>query len=702
MNNFTSVTKKLAIHLVVLVQIAGVAGFGFTSIALASETPAPGNEASVTYAPCPTVTGASAPTGSAAATYVFNPASCKWENSYYRWDPVTRVTTALYDQTPILNSAGTAWEYTEWYFSPAAGTYKSRTISIPVPQQAPQTPESVPQNATGGTPANYSGGPIGNGSNYNNSSTISNTGPYSGNSINGNNVNDINYNLNNSTGIFTGLNSYATSGNAFVMGNNTGGNATSGDANAAANYLNMIQSAWLPSLGPVSTFNASLQGSHFGDILFNPDAVIRNTGTASDNSVANNADNNLNITSTTDSTIVNDINIGSTSGDATVSQNTNGGNASTGDATAVANIINMINSRIASGGSFIGNVDIHGNLDGDILLPASILAMLKNTGYGSNNSIANNANTNMNVNVDKNNSIINNVDLAAQSGTALVDSNTNAGSATSGDANTSLKQANIVGANANGTKGLLVFVNVLGKWTGMLWDGTGLSSIQGTGPESNNSIANNSNTDINADFTQNNTIVNNLDLRAQSGDASVVANTNAGSATSGDAYAGANILNMIDSNVNFTDWFGILFINVFGSWNGSFGTDTAAGNKPKPTGGAVLNNSASTSSNSANGSSSNSSASASTSSSLKSVSRLASSISGSTGATQSTQPESKPGVTSSTSTSTPSIGGTVGSATTAGNASSSATFVWGGIVLASLVGLIVLNRSRLVAGLKRS
>jgi hypothetical protein len=65
---------------------------------------------------------------------------------------------------------------------------------------------------------------------------------------------------------------------------------------------------------------------------------------------------------------------------------------------------------------------------------------------------------------------------------------------------------------------------------------------------------------------------------AQSGDATVSGNTNGGNAKTGDAHAGANIANIVNTNINLSDWFGMLFINVFGSWVGSFGVNTAAGN----------------------------------------------------------------------------------------------------------------------------
>jgi len=98
------------------------------------------------------------------------------------------------------------------------------------------------------------------------------------------------------------------------------------------------------------------------------------------------------------------------------------------------------------------------------------------------------------------------------------------------------------------------------------------SAALGSGITDNSALA------INA--SDNQSITNNIKAQATSGDASVENNTTAGNATSGDAHAAVNILNMNGSQFALSDWFGVLFINVLGSWNGSFGIDTAAGNLP--------------------------------------------------------------------------------------------------------------------------
>lgn len=108
----------------------------------------------------------------------------------------------------------------------------------------------------------------------------------------------------------------------------------------------------------------------------------------------------------------------------------------------------------------------------------------------------------------------------------------------------------------------------------------GTNAVAVTGPNSNNTIQNNGSLTVDVDHTSNNLINNNVNVSAHSGDATVSNNTKGGDATSGDASAGVNILNMVDSEFDIDDWFGILFINVFGKWRGSFGINTEAGNRP--------------------------------------------------------------------------------------------------------------------------
>jgi hypothetical protein len=123
---------------------------------------------------------------------------------------------------------------------------------------------------------------------------------------------------------------------------------------------------------------------------------------------------------------------------------------------------------------------------------------------------------------------------------------------------------------------LVVFVNVKGKWVGMLFNAPAgaQAAVIGGGITSNTQGA------AAASSTTDQSITNTINVSARSGDASVSGNQLAGNAASGNANASVNLLNMLGSQLSLTNWFGVLFINVLGDWNGSFGVDTAAGNLP--------------------------------------------------------------------------------------------------------------------------
>ncbi len=493
----------------------------------------------------PGSTGPQSPTGVSGSTYVFNSVSGLWENDQYTWDPVTKQTKPKVAPTYSFNPVTQMWDTTEWYFSPEAGKYVPNKVSTAI----------RPVSLGGGGGGNFS---------------INGTGPNSNNTINNTGTSTGTFDLFFNASISNQISSTTSSGDALLQGNTIGGNALSGDAEAIANILNLLQSSW-GSQSDIATFIASLDGTIFGDLLLDPAALAGAAGSSDvDITVSNNA------------SINNDINVAVNSGDATVSGNTKAGDATSGNARALINLLNLINSSITSDKSFIGILNINGDLNGDILLPQSFLEyLLYATGPNSNNQINGGTSNNLAVTTDTNRSIVNDIDAEAGTGDASVSQNTSAGSAGSGTADTKVNTMNLVGQNVNGKNGLLVFVNVFGKWVGLLFNAPqGTSSIATTGPNSNNTINDAGSNKLTVNATENSLINNDVDVTARSGDATVSGNTSAGNAKSGNADIGVSILNLIDSNLNFSDFFGVLFINVFGSWNGSFGIDTAAGNRP--------------------------------------------------------------------------------------------------------------------------
>ena len=55
------------------------------------------------------------------------------------------------------------------------------------------------------------------------------------------------------------------------------------------------------------------------------------------------------------------------------------------------------------------------------------------------------------------------------------------------------------------------------------------------------------------------------------GNATVSGNTTGGNAKSGNANTAVNIANLMNDQLNLSNWFGVLFINIFGNWMGSMG-----------------------------------------------------------------------------------------------------------------------------------
>lgn len=506
-------------------------------------------------------TGPDKPTGAESSSYVQNKETGNWESDTYIWDPNTGKTTPKNEAKYSYNPATSQWETTEWRYDAPSGKYVPNVVTTSNQAPVDLSPEEKAKALE--NTASESGAP-------------SSTPAKEANSQSADSNNGAKKNTDNE-GFFSGffnavisndIGSSATSGDAAVSGNTQGGSATSGDAAAIANIINMLQSTW-GWAGDFTSFMADIYGNVVGDIVLNPEKTGLNPSTPKMD-VDINAENNASIN--------NNVNLQAKSGDATVSKNTKAGNATSGDATAVANIINLINSSISAGNSFMGMVNIHGNLDGDILLPPEILKQIKALSLGQTN-------TNVTAKSATYHTINNNITQNTTSGNAAVDKNTQAGSATTGNTANDLSIINLTGRQVVGDNALLVFVNVFGKWVGMIVDAPAgsTSAALGGGITANKTMSGapiNGNLEINE--KNNHTINNNVTVGAESGDATVSENTSAGNATTGDTETAVNIANISNSQLALTKWFGVLFINVFGFWNGSFGVDTSAGEKPAP------------------------------------------------------------------------------------------------------------------------
>ncbi len=616
----TKITLSIMIFALAVVQPASIVMAADDTIANTTEPEQTTTTSDASVAPTPpteptpvapvtgpqTPPGPTQPNGADAHTYVQNPNTGSWENEQYIWDPVTHQTRPKQKPDYYYDPATSTWSTTEWMFDAAQGKY------VPTPKPiAPSLLEQLGLLAGGGR--------VG----------ISNTGPLSNNQVNSSDSANGIFNLYTKAEINNYFNIYSISGNSLVGNNTEGGDAISGDANVLTNILNLLASAWNVSGGQMLTFMQSLYGDVDGDILLdtgksNHDSDksvggskygINGTGPNSNNTISDNKDGNLMINTSNYNDINNNVVIDARSGDATVgcsqnggetgggtermaescTGNTKAGSAKSGDARVLVNLMNLINSYISSGKSFFGVINIYGNLNGDILFSKDFLSQLlasggsqdiagnsasiSNTGPSSNNTIDSDSTSSLVGNTNDLSTINNNISTDAKSGNANVSNNTSAGDAKTGKSDTRLTLLNLTGRQVIAKNAVLVFVNVFGSWLGLIMDAPvgATSALLAGDVEQNSSTATHpGNTISNSDTT--NTINNNLELSATSGNADVAGNTQAGDATTGDAEIAVNVGNIINSDFSISDWFGVLFINVFGNWVGSLGMDTAAGN----------------------------------------------------------------------------------------------------------------------------
>ena len=544
---------------------------------------APGGTAFAQEAECtppsPTDNGVHWPTGSDAGTFVYQCDGAyagKWVNAYYVYNPATNSRTALYSPNYTYDCSAKQWHKTVWNFSAATGSYYKSTVTTSDPGGiATGCPLPDPPAPTTNTTD-----PTGTTSTTNSLAKSEPGGDPSGTNLSGSN--NVGVNNNTTATMQNGIVSFADTGEALVTGNTGAGNAASGDAQVIANVINMLQSSSNVLTDPnILTFTANINGDVNGDLLLDPTKLAAMQPA---NSAAT-LDNNVKVNNSTDAAIINDIDLAAQSGDAAITSNTSAGSATSGTADAVANVVNVLNSAVTAGQSFVGVININGNLNGDILLPPGFIDTLLASNVPRYTVSTAAINNDVTVNNNTNQSIKNAIDAGATTGTATVADNTNAGSATSGAAKTNLTVFNLTGSEVDAGNDILVFVNVLGTWYGLIMNapaGTTAASL-GSGVTGNTTV--NNTAELNNDTDQ--AIINNIKVAAKSGDASVTQNTKAGDATTGDATASVNLMNMINSRLTLNGWFGLLFINVFGMWNGSFGIDTAAGDPvlhlPAPT-----------------------------------------------------------------------------------------------------------------------
>lgn len=407
--------------------------------------------------------------------------------------------------------------------------------------------------------------------------------------------------------------------------NSLSGQVISGDTVSSLNLLNKLNSN-MTGTGEFAVFN--VYDTYVGDIVFKlADVQTNQAFTNASNNVSKNAvtgpgstnvaDSQSNFTvkevNGNDATLNNDIVLKSQTGNNTANLNTGDGNVTTGEATTLANIVNLANTNITAAQWLIGVVNIFGDMVGNIILPkntasttnttngtAGTMAANSNTGAMSDNTATfNNSSTDsfQNANSAK---VTSNVDVSANTGNNTASVNTGGGGVTTGNSNAAVSNSTIANQNTIDEEGTvwMVFINEAGKWVGHIignpyGDTAASNSLNiaqekggagtqvynaGTGTSSTNDATHNQTSNSTVTNENNAKITNNVTAVADTGNNESSYNTGKGTIDTGDANVGLNLVNMVNTNVVAKKFIAI-FVNVIGNFVGDVVTpDQQTGN----------------------------------------------------------------------------------------------------------------------------
>jgi len=275
-------------------------------------------------------------------------------------------------------------------------------------------------------------------------------------------------------------------------------------------------------------------------------------------------------------TLENNINVCATTGNNQANQN-NSAQVNTGDATALANVTNIVNTNVLGSNFFFGIINITGQFKGNLILPRPERFLgVGSSGVSGTATIFANQNSA---------SVSDTLSSSANTGNNQVNNNGGNNTISTGDANASSRDLSLINLNLYQNDWFYLLMNVLGEWNGKTysWSNpevvektTGSSQAYEAGGQSS-ATANSpevSSTDIGStlpvDFQNQNTadVRNNVNVSASTGENQANGNANGSSLKTGNAKASLNLLNLINLNILASRWF-MGLVNVLGNWSGN-------------------------------------------------------------------------------------------------------------------------------------
>lgn len=235
----------------------------------------------------------------------------------------------------------------------------------------------------------------------------------------------------------------------------------------------------------------------------------------------------------------------------------------TGDAYAGLNLINVANMNFIDSNYLLVTLNAFNDVNGDIIFPSTdlLLSSLAYSPDGANINLSNTANVTNDLTID-----------ADSGGNELQTSN--GGSITTGATGATSNVFNQINSSLIGGQNITIMFRIHGDWVGevfgapddLLWtqspDGSILLFDSNSGNGGSYSAGS-----LNVDATNNASINNDISIAALTGE-NQITGTETGLISTGNAYAGANIVNLANGNVIGRNWV-LAIVNIFGDFKGN-------------------------------------------------------------------------------------------------------------------------------------
>lgn len=367
----------------------------------------------------------------------------------------------------------------------------------------------------------------------------------------------------NEQSISNDANQLTQSGNIIVNEADDINNATTGDSTSEVKLANIANNITLTNPNNTSEIQI-LNPSTQNDLTIN----LQPSNTIKDLPIVTEADDSLKVAIIHDNQINNNVNVVSATGYVDLIANDDIGDIKTGNAMSSVDILNIANSIIATGDVMVGVININGDYAQDIIIGQDIIDKLLSPSINPQSKLASSIN-----NLANNQLIINDVNATANSGNVLAINNDEIDLIKTGNALTDVNVVNVANSYTVYDNSLLIVLNTTGDFSGDVLGVSGgnvyLLNYDGNDPNLIIADGNKSQYQQIYDFFNSTIISNKVNASALSGNITLIDNDNIDSASTGNATVKVRIFNGVNHITSFADWFGVLFINIFGKWNGN-------------------------------------------------------------------------------------------------------------------------------------